>query len=467
MGKKKVKEMETQRQLFCQGASERGIGKAEANRIFDLLEKFANYGFNKSHSAAYGMLSYQTAYLKAHFPVEFAAALLTVERANSDKVAQYVADARHLGIEVLPPDINESRADFTPLGQVVRFGLYGIKNVGDGAVEHVLNERERAGTFKDLADFCRRIDMSLVNKRALEHLIKAGAFDGLDRRSQLLADLEGAMKWGAVQRSQAELGQFSLFGTEQLEAPKQDGATELSELELLRLEKEALGLYISAHPMQNYPGLSEAASCQVNQLEAWFEKERQASSQGKQRVVLAGILQNVVKRPTRRGSMMARFEIADQTGSREILAFSRTYERIADRLDEDAPVVLVADLTDEGESIRIVADEVLTWNLDELPKVVVLELDLIKVARHQLEDLRSQIDLLAGITPLRLRVRESHKLVHYAVDGIRLDAGRLEELEHSCPWLTATVTVNRERLLGANGSKNGFGRKQARADVPF
>ncbi|UCH24584.1 MAG: DNA polymerase III subunit alpha [Trueperaceae bacterium] len=466
MGKKKVKEMETQRQVFCQGASGHGIAKAEANRIFDLLEKFANYGFNKSHSAAYGMLSYQTAYLKAHFPVEFAAALLTVERGNSDKVAQYVADARHLGIEVLPPDINESKADFTPIGELVRFGLYGIKNVGDGAVEHILSERERGGNYKDLADFCRRIDVSLVNKRALEHLIKAGAFDRIDRRSQLLADLEGAMKWGAVQRSQAELGQFSLFGTEQLEPPKRDDARELSELDLLRLEKEALGLYISAHPMQNYPGLSEAASCQINRLESWFETERE-QSRGRQRVVLAGILQNVVKRPTRRGSMMARFEIADQTGNREVVAFSRTYERIADRLHEDAPVVLVADLSDEGESLRIVADEVLVWNLNELPKVVILELDLHQVERRQLEDLRSQVDLLSGITPLRFRVQDGQQRVDYAVERVRIDAGRLEELQRAFPWLTATVTVNRDHLLGGNGNKNGFGKTSARADVPF
>ena len=160
---------------------------------------------HNSHSAAYGVLSYQTAYLKAHYPVEFAAALLTVERGDSDKVAQYAADARHLGVEVLPPDINESRSDFTPVGEVVRFGLYGIKNVGDGAVEHILKVRDQ-GKFRDLYDFCKRVDFSLVNRRAVEHLVKAGAFDKLGDRSTILANLEPAIKWGAAQREQLSSG---------------------------------------------------------------------------------------------------------------------------------------------------------------------------------------------------------------------------------------------------------------------
>ena len=194
---------------------------------------------------------------------------------------QYVADAKHLGVAVLPPDINLSRGDFTPVDDVVRFGLYGIKNVGENAVDVILNERTNGGPFKDLFDFCSRIDTTAVNKRAIEHLIKAGAFDPLlpkdvapapgqkvgGGRHLLLANLETAMKWGAAQREQESAGQMSLFGAEEVAPPSLESAPAFSDLELLRFEKEALGLYISDHPMNSYPGLAEAASCSVEALE--------------------------------------------------------------------------------------------------------------------------------------------------------------------------------------------------------
>jgi DNA polymerase-3 subunit alpha len=472
MGKKKVEEMEKQRAIFERGAATKGIPAGEANKIFDLLEKFANYGFNKSHSAAYGALSYQTAYLKAHYPVEFAAALLSVERGNSDKVAEYVQDARHLGVEVLPPDINESGADFTPVGDVVRFGLYGIKNVGDNAVTHIIHEREARGKFKDLYDFCQRIDTSLVNRRAIEHLIKAGAFDRLGERAILLANVEAALKWGATQREQALSGQFGLFSAEEVAPPALEPGTPLSKLELLRFEKEALGLYISDHPMNSYPGLAEAASCPVDQIEAWCRETLRASgSKGRCKVALAGILQNVVKKPTKKGSMMARFEIADESGSREVVAFSRTYEEIADLLSADAPVVLVAEASEDGDSIRLVAERLIRWDHREsLPEVAVIEFDLDRIDPNLLRDFRSQVDEIAGITPVKLRVKAECGTALYATDGIRVDKAMLRELEASCPWLKATVTIDRDALLRerANGERYRQGKGASAAlEVPF
>ncbi|MFO7547154.1 MAG: DNA polymerase III subunit alpha, partial [Trueperaceae bacterium] len=379
MGKKKVEEMERHRSIFQSGAEKNGIPREESARIFDLLERFANYGFNKSHSAAYGVLSYQTAFLKAHYPVEFAAALLTVERGDSDKVAQYVTDARHLGVEVLAPDVNASRGDFTPVEEVVRFGLYAVKNVGKGAVDHIVQERERRGPFTDLFDFCRRVDTTLVNKRAVEHLVKAGAFDGLvdtsdaparaeagthaaqRGRQSLLANLDTAMKWGAAQREQAALGQTSLFGVEEVAPPALEAGEPLSDLELLRYEKEALGLYLSAHPMGSYPGLAEAASCSVDDVERTF-RAQQGPHGGRVKVVLAGLLQSVVKRPTKKGGMMARFEVADESGSREVLAFGRTYDDVAPLLEEDAPAVAVVDVSEDGESVRLIANRLIRWD---------------------------------------------------------------------------------------------------------
>ncbi|HEX7004638.1 MAG TPA: DNA polymerase III subunit alpha [Trueperaceae bacterium] len=427
---------------------------------------------HNSHSAAYGVLSYQTAYLKAHYPVEFAAALLTVERANSDKVAQYVNDARHLGIEVLPPDINESRSDFTPVGEVIRFGLYGIKNVGDAAVDHILEERRRSGSFKDLHDFCQRIDSTLVNRRALEHLIKSGAFDRLGDRSDLLRNLESAMKWGAAQREQAESGQFSLFGAEEIKPPQIVHGEPFGELDLLRFEKDALGLYISSHPMASYPGLADAASCPVDRVEAWFERQRaEPDFKGRARVALAGILQNVSKRPTRKGTMMARFEIADESGAREVVAFSRTYEAIAELLAEDAPAVVVVELSEDGDSVRLVADRLVRWDQrGQIPEMAIVEFDLEDVSRYQLEELRSLMDEHAGLTPVRLRFSSSRGTVTYQTEGLRVEKESLALLEESCPWIRTRVTLDRDALL-APRAKPAFGAPQQAptpsVDVPF
>jgi len=433
---------------------------------------------HNSHSAAYGALSYQTAYLKAHYPLEFAAALLTVERNNSDKVAEYVTDTRRLGIEVLPPDINESRSDFTPVDGVVRFGLYGIKNVGDAAVEHILEARERGGRFKDLYDFCKRVDSSTVNKRALEHLVKAGAFDKLGERSTLLANLEAAMKWGAAQREQASAGQFSLFGADETRPPELRSAEKHSKLELLKFEKEALGLYISDHPMNSYPGLAAAASCPVAALEGWYGGQKGALMEGglgaqRLRVALAGILQNVVKKPTKKGTMMAHFELADESGSVKAMAFSRVYEEIAEKLKEDAPVVLVAEVSEDAGSLRLVAERLIRWEEREgLPEVAIAEFNLSDVDETLLTDLRSRVDEFAGVTPLHLKVRSPRGVATYSTDGIRIDRERLTDLQATCPWLRTALTIDREGLLRA-APGNRFGKPKEEGggfkavEVPF
>lgn len=454
MGKKKLAEMEEQRAIFEQGARERNIPPPEANRIFDLLEKFANYGFNKSHSAAYGLISFQTAYLKAHYPVAFAAALLSVERGDSDKVAQYVADARTLGIAVLPPDINTSNGDFTPDGALVRFGLYGVKNVGDAAVDHIVRERTATGRFLDLFDFCRRVDNQLVNKRALESLVKSGAFDGVGDRATLLANLEGALRWGAAQREQASKGQLGLFGREEITPPTLEGKdTRLSDLELLRMEKEALGLYLSSHPMAQYHGLPEAASCRIADVERWWRA--QVAGEGaptRARLALAGLIQNVVKRPTRKGSMMARFELADATGTREIVVFGRAFDEIASKLHEDAPAVVVCETSEDGENVRLVAERIIRWDeRDTAPALALLRIDLDDVADHQLLSLRSLLDEHTGRVPVELQLRGASGTLRYLLDHVRIDAQVIPELRTSMPWVEALLTVDVRPLLEDRG----------------
>lgn len=487
MGKKKLSEMEEQRAIFERGARERSIPSPEANRIFDLLEKFANYGFNKSHSAAYGLLSFQTAYLKAHYPVAFAAALLSIERGDSDKVAQYVLDARALGIEVLPPDINTSKGDFTPDGEVVRFGLYGVKNVGDGAVDRIVSERESGGRFRDLFDFCRRVDGHLVNKRALESLVKSGAFDALGDRPTLLANLESALKWGAAQREQAAGGQLGLFGSEELTPPSlaTHPSEPLSELDLLRMEKEALGLYLSDHPMNQYPGLGASASCPMAELERHVQRSTpllQGATNGRRtRVALAGLIQSVSKRPTRKGGMMARFELADASGSRELVVFGRTFDEIAPKLIEDAPAVVIAEIGEDDENLRLIAERLFLWEeRSSAPRVALLAFEPETLAEHQLLELRSLLDDRSGVVPVRLAIRGREGVTHLAPENLRVDEAALPEVTGALPWLKAEVAIDVLSMLeekprqrfgpngggGPQGAGNGS-RPRSTSEVPF
>ncbi len=484
MGKKKLEEMVKHRSLFREGAAKNGISQAESGRIFDLLERFANYGFNKSHAAAYAVLSYQTAYLKAHYPVEFAAALLTVERGDSDKVAQYVGDARHLDISVLAPDINASRGDFTPVDGVVRFGLYGIKNLGDTAVDHLLAERDRGGKFKDLFDFCERVDTTVVNRRAIEYLVKAGAMDsfagagrakagGPETRHLLLANVEMAMKWGTAQREQAASGQFGLFGAEEVAPPVLADAPALDDLTMLRFEKEALGLYLSAHPMGTYLGLADAASETAAGVDRRFKEFLQAGGTGRLRLVLAGLLQNVEKRPTRKGGMMARFQVADETGACEVLAFGRTFDSVAPLLEEDAPVVALVELAEEGDGVRIVVERLIRWDTRAAsqggaPEVALLTFDVAQVGRDQLVELRSLLDEHSGRTPVRLALEVGAEQVLYSLAGSAIDPAALEELKLTCPWLDARVTVDRYALLAERPANPWQQRKvEAQSETPF
>ncbi len=323
MGKKDVAEMAKQRDLFVAGAKTNEVPKDEANKLFDLLDAFANYGFNKSHSAAYGVITYQTAWLKANYPVEFMAALLTVERRDSDKVAEYISDARKMDVKVLPPDINRSAPDFAVAGEEILFGMYAIKGLGEAAVQRILEERERGGRFKSFADFCSRVDNKTCNRKALENLIKSGAFDAFGERRQLLDSMEETLAWAQGAASMISSGMDALFGLEETapEPPLKSIFTPLTDLERLSIEKDALGLYISGHPLEQHEGLREAASCRISDLDTWFTTQNVAP--GKRiKAVLAGMVESVVRKPTKSGGMMARFILADESGQTELVAFS-------------------------------------------------------------------------------------------------------------------------------------------------
>ncbi len=459
MGKKKVEEMKRHRERFIRGAAERGIPEEEANRLFDMLEAFANYGFNKSHAAAYALIAYQTAYVKAHYPVEFMAALLTVERKNSDKVAEYIRDARAMGIPVLPPDINRSGFDFRVVGEEILFGLSAVKNVGEAAVQAILAERERGGPFASLGDFLKRLDLHLVNRRAVESLIKSGAFDAFGERGAMLAGLEELLKWAQAEQEHARAGLAGLFA--EASEPALPQVPPLPEVERLKMEKEALGIYVTGHPLRHYEGLAEVATVPIAELPRYFEER--ANGRRRIKLVLAGMVEDVVRKPTKSGGMMAKFQLADETGAVEVVAFGRAYERVSPRLKEDTPVAVVATVEPDadGESLRVVAEDLYLWEeLEGLPKVLELTLTLDALSEERILELRSLLDAHPGPAPLRLRVRGAGGTALLAAREVRVDEGVLPELETA--GIPARLLPDPDALLNARRDAEG-----GEAVVPF
>ena len=450
MGKKDAEEMKRQRQIFVEGAGGNGVPKDEGNKLFDLLDAFANYGFNKSHSAAYGVITYQTAWLKANYPVQFMAALLTVERKDSDKVAEYVSDARKMDVHVLPPDINKSAPDFAVVGQDILFGLYAIKGLGEGAVLKILEERERAGAFKSLADFCSRLGNKVCNRKAMESLIKSGAFDQFGDRRQLLESLEESMTWAQGAAALANSGMDALFGAQEV-APEprlRAGVTPYTDLERLSIEKEALGLYISGHPLEQHEGLREAASCRISDLDTWFQTQNVAP--GKRiKAVLAGMVESVVKKPTKSGGMMARFILADESGQTELVAFSRAYDRIQDKLVNDTPALVIVELESEDGGLRAIAEELVSIDqLAEVPKVMYVTIDLETASPDAIGEFQSVLDEHAGSMPTYLRLETPEQFVIYQLDHGMGSPEAIRVLNHTFPWADAYLAYDQQTILG-------------------
>ncbi|GAB5603881.1 hypothetical protein FJNA_24070 [Thermus sp. FJN-A] len=409
---------------------------------------------HNSHAAAYSLLSYQTAYVKAHYPVEFMAALLTVERHDSDKVAEYIRDARAMGIEVLPPDINRSGFDFKVVGEEILFGLSAVKNVGEAAAEAILQERERGGPFRSLGDFLKRLDEKVVNKRTLESLIKAGAFDAFGDRARLLASLEGLLKWAAESRERARSGMMGLFA--EVEEPPLLEAEPLDEITRLRYEKEALGIYVSGHPVLRYPGLREAASCPLEELPEFVRGLPPRS-----RVLLAGMVEEVVRKPTRSGGMMARFTLSDETGALEAVVFGRAYEGVSPKLKEDTPLLVLAEVEREEGGLRVLAQGAWTHEeVAEASKALEVEVDHALLDEKGVALLKSLLDEHPGTLPLYLRVQGPFGEALFAMREVRVAERALGALE--AEGFRAYLVPDREVFLQGNG---GNGNKEE--VVPF
>ncbi len=346
MGKKDPVVMAKEKEPFLAGAKQLGIDLKKAGEVFDLMAKFAEYGFNKSHSAAYALITYQTAYLKAHYPVEFMAALLTCDMDSTDKVVKNISDCREQGIDVLPPDINSSGLSFTVVGTSMRFGLGAVKNVGGGAIEAILEARTE-GPFKSLYDFCERVDLRRVNKRVIESLIKCGAFDSTGAaRSAQMEGLETASSYGQKIQEEKASAQVSLFGTEEVSRGNASGGMKLPntpewhDKEKLAFEKEALGFLITGHPLDRYiDDVKRLSNTDIaNMVEMADGSE----------VRICGIVSAFKEITTKKGDRMGFVTIEDLTGSVEITVFSDIYATTSPLLKSDDPLLVVGKL-EKGE----------------------------------------------------------------------------------------------------------------------
>lgn len=430
MGKKKPEVIAAERENFIQGALANGIKEEVAAEIFDLMAHFADYGFNKSHSAAYGIVAYQTAYLKANYPLEYMAALITSVMSVTDKVALYIDECRRMGIKILPPDINESIAGFTVVGEAIRFGLAAVKNVGLGAIENLVKVREEGGKFSSFFEFCCRVDLRQVNKRGLESLIKCGAFDSFGvYRSQLQQVLDKAIEFAQERQKERLSGQTSLFDlldqeeNDYLEIPLPK-IPELPQNEILALEKEMLGLYISGHPLNSYEKeLREKVSINIGELKG---KRDRANA------IVGGIIAVSKKIITKNGQMMAFFTLEDFTGAVEVIVFPRIYEKYAEQIKNDTVLIVQGRVNKQDEEVKFIADR-LTPLLTQKSEQVYIQLkgeeDL-----FLFQQLKNILLNYPGDAPVYLFLKDKNKLI----------------LTDRNFWVSTTEQLNQEieQLLG-------------------
>ena len=369
MGKKELKDMVAQRDRFVSGATQRGYPAKKIEKIFDLMAQFAGYGFNKSHSAAYALLAYHTAYLKTHYSVEFMAALLTSVTGNTDDVVKYINECREMGIAVEPPDINVSDANFTPHGSAIRFGLAAVKNVGHNAIQSIVAGRKELGRYGSIYEFCEKVDLRLLNKRVLESLIKSGAMDSLGRRGQLMAVLDKAMDRGLKAQRDAESGQHGLFGVfRQDEAPinndKLPETPDWDEHTRLAAEKEILGFFITGHPLEKYKDKLE----ELRALSTADITGIKASTGKDENICTAGIITNLRVLKSKKGDFYAQGALEDMSGSVEMIVFPEAYRKLQDKVKIEVPVLVRGGLRiEEGVNPKLMANDIIPLEDAKVP----------------------------------------------------------------------------------------------------
>ena len=397
MGKKDTALMEKQKERFLKGAAKNGIPGNKAQALFEQIAQFGEYGFNKSHSAAYAMVAYQTAYLKAHYPVEYFCALMTSESGDTSKIIRYINHCREKGIPILPPDVNESRFAFYPAGKAIRFGLSAIKGIGESAIE-AIREARGEEPFASSADFLSRVELRKVNKRALESLIKAGAFDSLDPdRGRLFGSLPSLMEDAQEETRRKESGQFALFGgageTKRAGGEKKAGAAAApawTRRERLDAEKETLGFYITGHPLDAF---TEEIALFANVTSSRIGALRPGTE-----IKIGGVVSDLKKKTTKRGDAMAILRLEDLEGIIEVVVFPETYRASLDALSSDEPIFLLGRVDTDENSSKLLAEEIfLMKNVRErLAKSVHFQVNLERMTASDISELRRMIERHSG-----------------------------------------------------------------------
>ncbi|MEO5658164.1 MAG: DNA polymerase III subunit alpha [Nitrospiria bacterium] len=430
MGKKLPEEMDKQKALFISGSTSNGIDPKKAEKIFDLMAYFAGYGFNKSHSAAYALITYQTAYLKAHYPLEFMAALLTSEMGNEDKIVQYIGECRAMGISILPPDVNESNEGFTIVDQAIRFGLVAIKNVGAGAIESVLEARRAHGRFRSLGQFCREVDLRKVNRRVIDGLIKCGAFASTGaRRAQLMEVLDRTMEAGGSTQEERRRGQATLFAGPTGDAPEEDALPEVPEWDgpsLARAEKESLGFYITSHPLAPYAPDQERLGVTAT--------DRLGDLGDGAEVRIWGVIASKKITTTKKGDRMAYVRVEDLSGSVDAIVFPDLYASAGVQLASDQPLLIEGTVDQGDKGTKLKATRITSLDRARERAGGHLEVVLDGVAVDTLRSLKATLERHKGAYPVRLRVmvrehrRESMILTD---DALRVDPSQalIDEIE--------------------------------------
>ncbi|MFT7235575.1 MAG: DNA polymerase-3 subunit alpha [Methylophagaceae bacterium] len=449
MGKKKVEEMAQQRQFFLEGAANRGIDEKTAGPIFDLMEKFAEYGFNKSHSAAYALVAYQTAWLKSHYPAAFMAAVLSADMDNTDKIVGLIDECRDMNLTVLPPDVNHSKVRFTVADdKTIRYGMGAIKGVGEAALAGIVGERESGDAFSSLYDFCRRVDMKKINRRVMDGLVKSGAFDGLGgHRASLEASLAKATQIADQHRRDMDSGQNDMFGLMVSEPTATEdeplvSMPEWSKEQLLLAEKETLGLYLSGHPIDRYAEeLARFIPKRINELDA---PEAKGYQRNEIPVITAGLIVALRTMKNKKGGRMAFITLDDRTARLEVRVFSEVYEQYQALLQPDKLVVIQGKIGQDNFTGGLAATAELVYDVararEMCGKSLVVSVNNLSEDQAWIAFLKTAImPFKDGLIPVEVdyQNQEARTLISLGSDWkVRPEDALLADLEAS-PFVTA------------------------------
>ena len=432
MGKKKSSEMRAQRKRFLTGAEKKGIERKKATELFDTMEKFAEYSFNKSHSAAYAMITYQTAYLKAHYPAEFMAAFMSVEANNMDKVITGITECRKLGIDVLQPDINRSSSGFTVSEGKIRFGFTAIKYVGDSLTEEIVSNREKDGEFESVFDFCARVDSRKLNRKAFESLIRGGAFDSLEpNRARLFASCESLLGYNSIKQHTPANGQGMLF-----DLPNSVAAPTLAEREpwddRTRIENEldVLGFFISSHPLQKY-------SSELEKYSLLHDAESIKQVKDGSEVRIAGVVRSIEIKNTKKGtSLIGYLTLEDLNGLTEAIVFNDTLQRSRALLEQKVePIIVKGRVEVSDEKIRLLASDISSLKEARTNSAVYISIASEAASEQSILSLREILEKFPGGSIVIIDMKTDRSEAVLRVGNCKVDFG--DEL-----------IENVERLLG-------------------